>query len=159
MITVRPSKQRLRKNRTNKNPGLNDTQQKGMDRCLNSDPHARIATNHCHPALSKHAFAAMNVHSARHVLMKFWRMSAPTAVVDLFPDLSARQRTGKTTTSLARIRRAPKSSTGRSTRQPIRRSRPRSSPYPRRSASTNSQVHRDARVVSSPVSVTRRTPI
>ena len=135
MITVRPPRQRLHQNQASKNPGLNQPHQKGMDRCLNSDPHARTATNHCHPALSKRASAATNVHSVRRVLTKFWRMSAPTAVVDLFPGRSARQRTGKTTTSLARIRRAPKSSTSRSTRQPRQHFRPRSRPYPRRSAS------------------------
>jgi len=135
MITVGPPRQGLRRSRTNEITELDKTLQKGMDRCLNSDPLARTATSHCHPALSKHAFAAMNVHSVLRVLTIYWRMSAPTAAVDLLPDRFAPQRTGRMATSLARIRRAPKSSTDRSTRPLIRRSLPRSSRYPRRSAS------------------------
>jgi hypothetical protein len=64
-----------------------------------------------------------------------WSTSVPIAVGALCQDPSDRRTTGKATTSLGKIRRAPRSSTGRWIRQPMPRLPPPSARYRRRSAS------------------------
>ncbi len=118
--------------------------------CLNSDPRARIATKHCHPSRLKHAFAPTSARFARRVSTPFWAMSARTAVVVSFLGQSDRRQIGKATTSLAKIPRVPRSSTGPLTLKLMPGSRPQSKTFRPRNVSvqslsrpTPSNRHRD----------------
>jgi hypothetical protein len=103
--------------------------------CLNSDPRASTATKHCHRSHLKRAFAPTSARFARRVSTTFWEMSARTAVVVSFLGQSDRRQIGKATTSLAKIRQVPRSSSGQLTLKLMPYSRLESKTFRRRNDS------------------------
>ncbi len=88
-----------------------DTLNRGTS-CSSCARRANTATRLCRPIHSKRASARTNARSAQRALIRSWATSVQTVAADSFPGQSGQRRTGKATTSSARIRRAPGSSTG-----------------------------------------------
>ena len=97
---------------------------------MSSDRLVRIATRPCLPTRLKRVFAPTSAHFVRRASKTSWRTCARTAAGDSFQGPSDQRRTGKATTSLARIPRAPRSGISRLTRKFMLGSRPQSKPYP-----------------------------
>ena len=101
---------------------------------MSSDRLVRIAIRPCLPTRLKRVFAPTSAHFVRRASKTSWRTCARTAAGDSFQGPSDQRRTGKATTSLARIPRAPRSGISRLTWKFMLGSRPQSKPYPLTSA-------------------------
>ena len=112
---------------------------------MSSDRLVRIATRPCLPTRLKRVFAPTSAHFVRRASKTSWRTCARTAAGDSFQGPSDQRRTGKATTSLARIPRAPRSGISRLTRKFMLGSRPQSKPYPLTSA--RARLNRRAQAV------------
>jgi hypothetical protein len=117
--------------------------------CLNSHPRASTAIKHYHPSHLKRAFAPTSARFARPVSTTSWETSARTAVVVLFLGQSDRRQIGNATTSLAKIRQVPRSSTGQLTLKLMPYSRPQSKTFRPRSGSTPNLIRMNRSVTPS----------